>query len=77
MLCIVQKGLSAEVKLLTSECLHRSISTYFFMLIYNKYLMTTPLKGLFSIMLKSHSPVKNPTWYGEFTLGITENKFIQ
>ena len=25
----------------------------------NKYLMTTPPKGLFSVTLKSHSPIKN------------------
>ena len=29
----------------------------------NKHVMTTPLKGLFSVMLKSPSlPVKNPNW---------------
>ena len=30
----------------------------------NKYLMITPLKALFSIILKSPSlPVKNPNWW--------------
>ena len=48
--------------------------------------MTTPLKGLFSFMLKSHSPVKNPNWQeanqlaiykrGDFVHGITEDKSI-
>ena len=51
--------------------------------------MTTPLKGLFSVMLTSPSlPVKNPklvrrqtSWLftksGEFAPGITEDKLIQ
>ena len=45
--------------------------------------MSTPLKGLFSAMLKFHSPVKNPNWWETNRLaiykapGITEDKFIQ
>ena len=48
-------------------------------------LMTTPLKGPFSVMLKSHSQLRIPTgrrqtsWlctkHGEFVPGITEDKF--
>ena len=58
-----------------------------FMKIIYKYLITTPLKGLFSIVLNSPSlPVKNSNWYeanqlaiykhGEFAPGITKVKYI-
>ena len=52
----------------------------------NNYIMTTPLKGLFSVILKFPSlPIKNPNWQtswlftkrSEFAPGITEDKFIQ
>ena len=32
--------------------------------------MTTPLKGLFIVMLKSHSPVKNLKWWEANQLAI-------